>query len=265
MYIERTAMNYENEEMEIDLREIFFLLWRKIWILLLAVAAGGIIIGSYSYYFITPTYQSTAKVYIVSGSADSLVSLSDIQIGSSLTKDYLILVKSRPVVEKVIDNLDMDISYRSMAKKIDVSNEDGTRIVNITVTDTNPQVSKKIANETASVVKKQIPEKMQTSEPTIVEKAVKGNRIGPDYAKNTLIGAMLGLLISGALIVLRYLLDDSIHTSEDVERYLQMNTLASIPLEGGTDNMEKRTGKKKRKWFAGGVRSEKKGGRLWHR
>ena len=141
-------MNYENEEMEIDLREIFFLLWRKIWILLLAVAAGGIIIGSYSYYFITPTYQSTAKVYIVSGSADSLVSLSDIQIGSSLTKDYLILVKSRPVVEKVIDNLDMDISYRSMAKKIDVSNEDGTRIVNITVTDTNPQVSKKIANET---------------------------------------------------------------------------------------------------------------------
>lgn len=136
-------MNYKNEEMEIDLREIFFLLWRKIWILLLAAAAGGIIIGSYSYYFITPTYQSTAKVYIVSGSADSLVSLSDIQIGSSLTKDYLILVKSRPVVEKVIDNLDMDISYRSMAKKIDVSNEDGTRIVNITVTDTNPQVSKK--------------------------------------------------------------------------------------------------------------------------
>ena len=65
MYIERTAMNYENEEMEIDLREIFFLLWRKIWILLLAAAAGGIIIGSYSYYFITPTYQSTAKVYIV--------------------------------------------------------------------------------------------------------------------------------------------------------------------------------------------------------
>ena len=40
-------MNYENEEMEIDLREIFFLLWRKIWILLLAAAAGGIIIGSY--------------------------------------------------------------------------------------------------------------------------------------------------------------------------------------------------------------------------
>lgn len=249
-------MNYQEEENEINLLELLYALWRKIIILICATLTCALVFGLYSYYLITPTYKSTSMIYIVGGSMDSLISMTDLQIATNITKDYIVLIKSRPVVEEVIENLQLDLSYDEMVGKMEVAAKDDTKIICIAVTDEDPLLSEKIANEFAVVAKKRIAITMKTSEPTIVEEAVEGKKVGPSVVKNTVIGGLLGMLLCAAIIVVLYIMDDSIKSTEDIERYLQLNTLAAIPDEGGTDNSEK---KSKRKHKLTGVKRSKAG------
>lgn len=235
----------QNDEIEIDLRELFFLLWKKVYLLLAVTVVGGLLFGIYSYYFVTPLYQSTSKLYIVNSSTEAMLSLTDLQIGTNLTKDYPILIKSRPVVEQVAENLKLDMKYNELVGIVAVDYEDGTRIVNISITHPDKTLSMEIANEFALVAQKHIPEIMKTSEPSIVENAVEGQKVSPHNFRNTLIGAMLGFVLCAGIIIILYVMDDSIKTVEDIEKYLDLNTLAAIPAEGGTNNSEKKNFRKK--------------------
>ena len=89
---------YDDDEVEIDLRAIFLELKKKLWMILAAVVAGGCIGGLYSAVVLTPTYTSTSMMYVLSKET-TLTSLADLQMGSQLTLDYTVLVTSRPVVE----------------------------------------------------------------------------------------------------------------------------------------------------------------------
>ena len=105
------------QEDVIDLQEIFWALRRKIWLIILAAVIGTGAAGAYSYFMISPTYSSTSLIYIDGGSGSisgAISSLSDLQIGEALTADYSVIIKSRPVLEEVIDNLGLDISYKSL-------------------------------------------------------------------------------------------------------------------------------------------------------
>lgn len=248
-------MNSQNEEIEIDLRELFFVLWRKVFLIIAATIIGALVFGIVSYYFITPQYKSTSKIYIVNTTGESILSLTDLQIGSSLTEDYTILIESRPVVEKVISNLKLDMDYEEMLGILSVSYESGTRVINIAITHPDATIAKEIANEFAVITQKQIPDIMKTPEPSIVEEAVIGGKVGPNNIKNAIIGAMLGLVLSAGIILVLHFMDDTIKSADDIERYLGLNTLAAIPEEGGTDNSEKHSRKSKLR----GVRKVKGG------
>lgn len=232
-------MKQKNDVIEIDLRELCGVLLSRIWIIIASAVAGGLLLGLISIYALTPQYTSTSKIYILANSG-SVVSISDLQIGSSLANDYEEMIKSRPVVESVAEKLDLDESYGELLECLSVTNKENTRIVQITVTYPDPVVAMQIANEFAAVSREQISEIMKVEEPTTVEKAVVSkSQSSPNNRKNILIGALAGLIVSAGVIILRHQMDDTIKSSEDVERYLNLNTLAAIPDEGGTDNSEK--------------------------
>ena len=114
----------------------------------------------------------------------------------------------------------------------------------------DPVAAKEIANEFVNVSRKQMSQIMKVDEPTIVEEAIEAkSQSSPNNIKNILIGAVVGLLLVVGYIVIRNILDDTMRTADDVEKFLKLNTLASVPDEGGTDNSEK---KQKRKLW--GVR-----------
>jgi len=235
----------ENGELVIDLRDIFYLLRKNVLIILLAALIFGGAAGLISVTVLSPQYESTSKIYILTQTT-SLTSFADIQLGTSLTTDYLELIKSRPVVEDVIANLKMNVTYEEMLDQLVVTNPADTRILNITVTDNNPYMAKVIANEFATVARKQISEIMKTEEPSVVEEAVVADAPSrPHKMMNTLIGAILGALICTFVVILKDVLDDTIKSPEDVETTLGLNTLASIPLKSGAT-------KEKRKWFERG-------------
>ena len=223
-------MTEKEEDNEIDLLDLAFLMLEKLPYIIMCALAGAVIVNLYSYLCIAPTYQSTAKLYIVSASDDSIVNLTDLNIGSSLTKDYEELIFSYPVLDQVIDRLELKMNYNQLAGMIALKNPSNTRLLNITVTSTNPQLSSDIANAVATVAVEYLPDTMSTKAPNIAQVARPANRkAGPSYMKYTLIGAILGMGIFCGIVVIGYLLDDTIHTAEDMEKYFGIVPLTTIP------------------------------------
>lgn len=224
-------MYRENEEIEIDLLELLYALKKKIVVIILAALLGAGIFGAYSFLIAKPVYQSTAKIYILTQST-SLTSFADIQISSSLAKDYEEMIFSRPVVLQVKQNLDLDYDYEEIKSRMSINNPADTRCLNISCRSTDMQEACDMANEFASVSKRQIADIMDTDEPTIFENAVVNeDPVEPEKAKNIAIGFLLGLIIACAIVIVRYMMNDSLKSEDDIERYLGLNTLASIPNE----------------------------------
>ena len=133
-------IDQDDDEIEIDILQILRVLKKKLWlILLIGILAGGGA-GAYSKYVIIPQYQSTAMVYVLSKET-TLASLADLQIGSQLTKDYKIIITSRPVLTEVINKLGLNLSYEGLVDKITIDNPKDTRILSITAQDPSPQIT----------------------------------------------------------------------------------------------------------------------------
>ncbi len=245
-------MNNQEETVEIDLLEILYLLGRRIWSILAVGVAVGLIAGLVTHYGIEEKYSSTSKLYILSTST-SLTSLADIQVGTSLTKDYIQLVQSRPVVEEVISNLNLNRSYEEVLRQMTFSNPSDTRILVMTAEDPDPVLAKDIVDEFAKVARTNISTIMKTEEPSVVELGYITNRpVSPNLLKNVIIGVLLGIFVMSAIVVVIYMVDDSVKTSDDIEKYLGLNTLTSIPLLEDENDAQKKSGiktvlRKKRK------------------
>lgn len=240
-------MNEKRDDViDLDIKEILMLLWQKAGFILAFTVVTTLLTGLISIYAITPQYSATSKIYILT-SSDSMVNLSDLQLGSSLATDYTEVIKIRPVLEKVAKNLKLDITYEELEECVTITNPTDTRILHIKVTYPDPVLAKKLADEVSSVARKQIVEIMHVEEPTVMEEAVIPERqSSPNNLKNICLGFILGLVLSASFVVIVYIMDDTIQNGDDVEKYLGINLLASIPEEGGTDNSEKKSKMKRR-------------------
>ena len=136
----------ERDEIEIDLVELFYVLWGHVWLILSIGLFCALSCFALSKFVIAPTYKSTTKIYILNKSDSSSVTYSDVQLGTQLTKDYAELINSRYVLEAVIQELGLNMEYKDLLKKIDVTTPSDTRIVSITVEDHDPVQAMNIAN-----------------------------------------------------------------------------------------------------------------------
>ena len=230
---DNNIINPMNSGDYIDLLELAKELRKKIVLIIVCAILGGAVMGVYSFFIATPIYQSTSKLYILSKTT-SITSLADIQVGSSLASDYVELIKSRPVVLTVIKDMDLDTSYDAMVNNLIVENVSDTRLVKITVSDTDPERAKLIANNFAKVAKVQISNIMRTDEPTIAEAAVvKRTPVSPNKRKNILMGILIGIVLSCGYVTIRFLMDDTIKDPDDITKYLELDNLAIVPFEDG--------------------------------
>ena len=160
---------------------------------------------------------------------------TDLQTGSMLTKDYMELVKSRPVLEKTISKLKLDVTPEELAGMITTETPTDTRIMSISVTDDDPKEAKQIADTLRKAVSVQITEIMNADSVNTVEEGnLPTSPSSPNVKKNMMLGALLGLVISMGFIVLISILDDTVKTPDDVEKYLGLNVLVSIPILEGS-------------------------------
>lgn len=229
---EKNQMKKEYGENEIDLLELFGVLLKKVHLIILAGILLGLVAFVGTKLLITPMYTSTTKFYVLSKTNDAgTVTSSDLQAGTQLTKDYAELVKSRPVLEEVISVLNLDMEPGKLADKITVTTPTDTRVMSISVEDSDPKKAKDIADAVRQAVGIQIKEIMDVdSVKTVEDASLPKTPSSPNAMKNTALGAMLGIVLACAVIVILQLLDDTIKTPEDVERYLELNVLTSVPV-----------------------------------
>ena len=218
------------EETEIDLIDLAWALLDKIHYIVLCFLIGAVIMNAYSYFLVRPTYKSTAKMYVVSASKNSVVDLDALNIGTSLTADYEQLMLSYPVLEQVINKLNLDMDSDTLAKMITLENPTDTRILNINVVSTDPKNARDIANTLLDVSVDYLPKTMSTNAPNVAQKAkLADHKDGPSYTKYTMIGALAGAFLYCMYLVVKYLMDDTIHTADDMEKYFDIVPLAVIP------------------------------------
>lgn len=228
----RTIQQTDDDEVEIDLGEVLFALKRRLLILILIGILGGAGGFLFSKVILTPTYTSTSTIFIMSKET-TIASLTDLQIGSQLTNDYSVLIKSRTVMENTIDRLGLDLDYLQLRGKVAVENPADTRILNISVTDNDRMMAKTIADEVAHSASDYIAEIMEQAPPKIIEQGeVPLYQTSPNTKMNTLVGALLGILLVSGCVVLSVVLNDTVKTEDDVERTIGIPVLAAVPASG---------------------------------
>ncbi len=242
-------LNDDGDVIEIDILELIGVVLSKVWVVILC----AILFGAASYlvctFLITPKYESTTKIYVINRQNSESLTYSDLQSGTQLTKDYQELVTSRPVLEEVKAELGLDIDNDRFKRSITVSVPTDTRIVSITAEDTDPYMARAIADSVRTSAAEHIANVMNTEAVNVVEEANLPTEISsPKIIRNTVIGAVLGAFIAVVVIVIIYILDDTIKNPDDVERYLNLSVLGSIPVldEELVKNSSKK-GKKNRK------------------
>ena len=178
----------------------------------------------------------------------SIRQIRAIRIGTQkLTKDYPELIKSRFVLEAVINELSLPFTYEGLNGMVSVSAPADTRVISITVTDADPVRAMDIANEVRETAAVHIGNVMETEAVNVVETAnLPTYKSSPSIGKNTVMGGMAGVLIVAAVTIILYLTNDTVKTAEDVERYLGLSTLAVIPMnEGSGKKRRKKNGRKR--------------------
>ena len=189
------------EAMEIDLVELLIRFVDKWYWIVASALVCTVIFAVYTFQFVTPLYQSTAKLYVVN-SKNSAINLSDLQIGNYLAKDYKEVFTNWHVHERVIAELNLPYSYSQLNRMVSVNNPSDTRILYITVTSANPQEAKAMADMYAKVACEFIAVKMDQEQPNVFEEArVPTTPSSPNKTRNLLIGFILGAMIAIAIII----------------------------------------------------------------
>lgn len=232
----------EEEYKEIDLKELLFVLLDKIWIILLTIVLfilGAVLITKL---FMTPMYVSTTSVYVMNRQNNEGVATSaDLSAASQLTKDYEAMVTSRHVLEQVIEKLGLNIDVGGLKKMVSVTNPVNTRLLEISVTSEDPYMAKNIADAIAAVSADRIVEIMGIEKVNVWDEGnIPNGPSSPSLSKNAAIAGILGLVLSCAVILIIFILDDRIKNSEDIEKYLGLSVLGMIPLDESMQASKKR-------------------------
>ncbi len=233
-----TRADRNADVMTIDLVEVFQVIWHWLWLIVLVALACGTAAYAFSKFVLPEEFESTTKIYVLdksgAGGTNSQSTYSDLQVGMQLTKDYVELIKSRTVLEAVMkdNHLDQTYTYEQFAEMVNVQTPADTRIVTITVTNHDPALAQKLADDIRKRSGELIIKTMQIDAVNTYEKANYPDRkSAPSCGRWAVVAALIGALAVSAVVIARYLLDDTIKTSDDVEKYLGLSNLALIPFD----------------------------------
>ena len=220
----------DNSRTEIDIAEIFGMLAHK-WIIIVAAGViAAVLAFGYFHFIATPKYTSSASIMVINRQNTDAITATDLTSSTTLSNDYVEIIKSRTVLEQVIADLDYDVE--KLSDKISASVITNTRKISIKVTDEDPILAKKIADSVVKASSKRICKIMNIENmvSTVDNGDLPDKPSSPATKRNTVIAALVGIVLAAAVIIIVGIKDDRIKTQEDVEKYLGTGVLGIIPL-----------------------------------
>lgn len=222
----------DNEENEvIDLTEILSAVRQHLLELIFVTLAAALVGFMASKFLMTPKYDSSALM-IVNTRQDVNANVTSDQINSAtkLVSTYSIIIKSDTVLQQVIDNLGLNLTYAQLNKRVTVAAVDDTQVMKITVQSDSPEWARQVCEQIITVAPDVIKEAVEAGSVKVISNpSLATEPVSPNIMKNTMLAAAVGFVLVIGIIVLQVLLDNKINTEEDATKYLDMTVLGVIP------------------------------------
>lgn len=223
----------ENDEVVIDLSR-FWEEFKKIWLRCLTITVLFTVCGYLiSAFLLTEVFTATSRLIIVQQSGTETtqqITYNDVQLSQKLVNTYTEIIKSEAILDKVIDNLNLNYNSEELNELLKVSSVNNTEVIDVSITTENPELSAKITNEIVDVFQKEIYEIMNVSNVTVLNEAkIPEEKSGPSNIKNSLIGLAIGIILSGIMLTIRVLTDTKVKTEEEVRAIFDYPIIGVIP------------------------------------
>lgn len=235
---EQSTKNRDN--LEIEFKQYVITVLRKAWFIVLVSVVGAVIAATVSKFCITPLYQSTAVFYVNNksisiGGTLGKISSSDLLSSRSLIDSYIVILDTRETLEAVIDHADVEYSYAQLKEMILAATVDETEIFRVVVSAPDPEEADRIADAIAEILPQRIDSIVESSSSKIVDTAViAGSPSSPSLVTNTIVGFLLGAVLSLIIVTIQEMHNVIIRTEEDVQKACSHPLLVSVPDMAGT-------------------------------
>ena len=220
-------------EETIDLREYFFILKKKLWIIVTSALVCGLISGLVSFFALTPIYQANTSLIVnkeVGNKVTEMTTTDDLNYVQKLAITYGEIIKSRAVITPTIEKLDLNMTYEELASAVSVTNVSDTQIIKISVQHENPKVAMKICNTIPSIFSEEVQRIVKARGVEVIDKAIlPTNPIKPNKKMNVLIAMVLGVMVSVFIIFLIEALNTKIKEPKDIEEKLGIPVFGVVP------------------------------------
>lgn len=220
-------------EETIDLREYFFILKKKMWIIGLSAIVCGIISGLISFFVLTPVYEANTSLIVNKEVENEMTQMStsdDLNFVQKLAVTYGEIIKSRTVITSTIDKLNLDMTYKELLEAISVTNVTNTQIIKISVKNTSPIVAAKICNTIPEIFSTEAQRVVKASGVEVIDKAtIPENPVKPNKTMNIAIAMVLGVMVSVFLIFLKEALNTKVKEPKDIEEKLGIPVFGVVP------------------------------------
>ncbi|HEM3667193.1 TPA: capsular biosynthesis protein CpsC [Streptococcus suis] len=221
--------NQESNTIEIDVLSLLKTIWRKKFFILVTAVLGAGLAFVYSSFLVTPQYDSTTRIYVVSQNVEAGAGLTnqDLQAGSYLVKDYKEIILSQDVLTQVATELNLN---ENLKENVSVSIPVDTRIVSISVRDADPNEAARIANSLRTFAAQKIVEVTKVSDVTTLEEAVPAEEpTTPNTKRNIILGLLAGGILATGLVLVMEVLDDRVKRPQDIEEVMGLTLLGVVP------------------------------------
>lgn len=215
---------------EIDLKEMFDYFKSKFLWIILAIVVIVIVGNTYTIVTRVPMYRSDTTIVLVSENQTESYNSTELQLNKNLVGTYSEIIKSRRVLEPVIENLGLEYNYTELKNNVNVSSVTNAEIIRITVGDKDAQVATSIANEIANVFSIEVQKIYKLNNVSVVDKAVDSVKpFNVNYIKDNVIYAGIAIMLSCGIIFIKFYFDTTIKTGEEIENKLGLTILGIVP------------------------------------
>lgn len=225
-------MKKQHNQVEVNVLSLLRTVWKRKFLVLFFSLLTAILALGYSLYVATPMYQSTTRIYVVNRQQQDNPGLTnqDLQAGTYLVKDYKEIILSQDVMNRVVSNLELDLSTSQLTSKINVTVPADTRIVSISVQDESAEEAARIVNGVRQAAADKIIEVTKVSDVTTLEEGqVNSQPVSPNIRRNVLLGFVAGGALMVMIVLVAEIMDDRVKRPEDVEEMMGLPLLGVVP------------------------------------
>lgn len=217
---------------EISLIDILKILLKKLWLIILITIVFAL--GSYFYTktFISPTYMSTASLYVTNGvkaASDETADLNDLNASEKLVASYIVVLQSDNIAQQISEKTQLGYSAGAIKSMIKMSSVNETQVLQVQVTSKSRKDAQTIANAMLEVAPSALKQVAKVGEVETLDTASEARQVSPSLVKNTMIGFLLGLVLSIVIILIQAMLDRTIKGEEDFKEHYDIAVLGSVP------------------------------------